>query len=279
MRNNYWSCSIFANWIRGTAKPYSASSKGWRQWRVNAQTAHQFRYWVAEELLDEIQNFLYLPYDLFNNFRWYVRNRWIDQTYALVAHKDHLKRGQWYDVDGRFIPCLFDTLVDFVEQECAHMATWSNDKYKLPWWARINIFLFKGWRSKEAGLENLDWQMSLVYGENDGIKSTNKLFGKPTHQAIAAKEIKALYTWYTDVYWNRPDPSDISGWSAYCDSKRSKSGDVDNLLDSLGEDETKEEKIKFSKILKALNKIEADYEKVETEMMIRLIKIRKSLWT
>ena len=62
-------------------------------------------------------------------------------------------------------------------------------------------------------------------------------------------------------------------------SKRSKSGDVDNLLDSLGEDETKEEKIKFSKILKALNKIEADYEKEETEMMIRLIKIRKSLWT
>jgi hypothetical protein len=57
-RANYWSCSKFANWLRGTAKPGAATSKGWREWKNEAQRSHPVRYWIAEEGLGYVQDFL-----------------------------------------------------------------------------------------------------------------------------------------------------------------------------------------------------------------------------
>jgi len=33
----------------------------------------------------------------------------------------------------------------------------------------------------------------------------------PTSQALVAREIKELYTWWTEVYPKRPDPHDAGG--------------------------------------------------------------------
>ena len=53
---NYWSCTKFADWLRGTAKLGAGTSEQWDEWRTTAQMKHNFRYWVAEEALDAIQN-------------------------------------------------------------------------------------------------------------------------------------------------------------------------------------------------------------------------------
>ena len=77
------------------------------------------------------------------------------------------------------------------------------------------------------------------------------------------------------TYRNRPDPYDVSGWTAYCEASRianggrlSFSGDKDPVL-----------KKASNNAHKLLRKIEAAYEKEDGAMMIRLIKIRQSLWT
>jgi hypothetical protein len=46
-----------------------------------------------------------------------------------------------------------------------------------------------------------------------------------------------------------------------------------------GADKTPELKKMSNKAMKALHKMEADYEKEDEAMMIRLIKVRNALWT
>ena len=177
----------------------------------------------------------------------------------------------------RFLPCLFNELVDFVEVELAwwHIA-WADKeakaKYKAPFWAS-GWFRWRTWRCPEAGLDNLKWQMDLVW-EEDHCAPGSKNIGKPTPQAINAKEIFDLYHWWKEVYPNRPDPHDASGWSAHCEQRRTESG---GLWD--WEDRTPAERKKTKKMLDITRKLELQYDREDEQMMIRLIKIRDSLWT
>ena len=62
MRNHYWSSSKFADWLRGTASPTAETSKGWREWTARAKQAHPVRYWLADDGLNYLQNFIfYIP--------------------------------------------------------------------------------------------------------------------------------------------------------------------------------------------------------------------------
>jgi hypothetical protein len=124
-------------------------------------------------------------------------------------------------------------------------------------------------------MEYLKWASSLTIGEDMGAEPGSKGFGEPTYQAKAAKEIIELYTWWTVTYRNRPDPYDASGWTDYCEASRLANG---GRLSFSG-DKTPELKKASDIAMKKLRKMEADYEKEEEQMMIRLIKIRQSLWT
>jgi hypothetical protein len=281
MRTNYWTCSKFADWLRGTAKPKSGTSKEWTDWRKKSVIAHPFRYWLADDCLDFLQKICYCPYDTLDKFRRYFRNRWISQSHALVAHKNHIKRGQWCDVDGRFLPCLFDSLVDFVEIEKAAMASYDTDKYNIPFWSKIRLLKFGEWRSREAGLDHLDWEISLVWDESSGVYPNDKLYKKPTNQAIGAKEIKELYLWWTDIYPKRPDPYDASGLTAlYAQKREVNKQDGDDVIAFLDHsNESAIMKKNIQKALKICRKIEEDYDKEDTAMLIRLIKVRQNLWT
>jgi hypothetical protein len=123
-------------------------------------------------------------------------------------------------------------------------------------------------------LDSLEWQRKLVWDEEYPDQELGDKKGKLTPQAVKAQEILDLYTWWTQVYRNRPEPMEASGWSAYCDAARLAN---DGRL--FGSKKTPELE-KMSKIaMKKLHKIEADYEKEDEQMMIRLIKVRHGLWT
>ena len=273
---NYWSCTKFADWIRGTEKLSAATSEEWDKWHTTAQMRHNFRYWLAEEALDAIQNFIMLPITKIYDIKYYINNRFITRSHCLSASPDDIKPGSWCDVGNRFLPCLFNELVLFVEVELAwwHIA-WDDkakEKYQAPFYAK-GWFRWRTWRCREAGLDNLAWQMSLTYDE-DYCKD-KPYYGKPTPQAIRAKEIFDLYNWWTITYRNRPDPYEASGWTAACEASRianggrlSFSGDKDPVLKKASD-----------KAHKLLQKIEAAYEKEDTLMLKRLIDIRDSLWT
>lgn len=273
---NYWSCSTFADWLRGTMKPDAETSKGWRSWENQAKASHPFRYWLAEEGLDKIQKFVTWPADQLYSLKYYINNRWVTKTHALTSHPRDIPRGEWRDVGYRFLPCLFNELVEFVEVEQAWInVAWNEEsrkKYKSPWWS-IGWFRWRTWRCPEAGIDYLNWAANLKYDE-DFISKDDPVYGQPTPQALAAQEILELYKWWTEVYRKRPDVHDASGWSEFCDRKRK---DGDDLLDF--ESETPEEREESRRILDICHKMEQEYEEEDTEMLIRLIKVRHHLWT
>ena len=275
-RINYWSCSKFADWVRGTPKAGAKTSDGWHEWETEAKGYNPVRYWIAEEALDAIQNFIWWPVDQIYALKYYINNRWVSRTHSLTAHPRDIKPGQWQDVGNRFLPCLFNELVDFVEIESAwsHIAWGDKEaraKYDPPFWA-AGWFRWRVWRSPQAGLDHLDWAMTLT--NSDWCTPEDPEYGKPTGQAERAKEIKELYLWWTVTYRARPDPYDVSGWSEYCEKTRLLN---DGRL--FGSKKTPELEELSTRSHELLQKIEAEYAAEDEAMMIRLIKARDSLWT
>ena len=277
MRSNYWTNSGFADWLRGTPKLKCGTSEEWDAWYATSAKAHPIRYWIAEEGLDHIQKIIYYIPDKLNDVRYYINNRWVSRTHSLTAHPRDIKPGTWRDVGNRFLPCLFNELVDFVEIEQAwHHCIWSDDaktKFETPWW-RKGWLRWRTWRCPEAGMEYLKWASTLT--NEEFLEEGEKHKAEPTYQAKAAKEIIELYTWWTTTYRNRPDPMDASGWSAHCEAMRVKY--PGSFFSSLNSKDPEDRKAS-NKAHKLLSKIEKAYEKEDEEMMSRLIKIRESLWT
>ena len=273
----YWSCTPFADWLRGTKKLSAGTAEEWDDWTTTAQMKHNFRYWLAEEALGHIQDFVTWPTRTLYDIKYYVNNRWVTRTNSLTAHARDIKPGQWQDVGNRFLPCLFNELVDFVEIETAwSQIAWGEKedtaKYNPPFYA-TGWWRWRTWRCPEAGLDNLKWQSELIH--NEDYCKDQPYYMKPTPQAVKAQEILALYTWWTEVYPNRPDAYNASGWTDYCEASRLSNGGKINW----SSDKSPALKKQSSKAHKALQKLEADYEKEDTDMMIRLIKVRHGLWT
>jgi hypothetical protein len=266
--STYWSCTKFANWLRGTPKPNAATGKGWDDWETESKQAHPFRHWLAEEALGEIQDFVTWPNRKLHDIKYYINNRWITRSHALTAHPSNINPGSWCDVGNRFLPCLFNELVDFVEVEQAwHHVLWNEEaqvKYAVPWYRRGWLRL-RTWRCPEAGIAHLSWASELRTDDNSEY----------TYQAKAAQEILTLYHWWKDVYPNRPDPHDASGWSEWCEIRREKNGG--NLFRD--DNDTMADRDKTREILDKSNLLEEEQKQEDEDMMIRLIRVRDSLWT
>lgn len=268
MRTEYWSCSPLADLIRGTRKPQVLEVSAWDTWEVNAKRAHPLRYWIAEEFLDKAQDVLTAPFKAARSVRYYINNRFSTKTHCLEST---LPRGQWYDMDTRILHCLFDELVNFVEQEQAWMTfVFDTEKKKKQGWRK---YWRSSWRDPAAGMEYLDWAASLKFGEDWGVEPDDPRYGHPTAQAQNAQEVKELYTWWKYTRPSRPDAYDASGWTELTDSLEEKYGSMfdqkrtdaeDKMVDDAG---------------KRLSQIEQEYEDEDERMLIRLIKVRKYLWT
>lgn len=275
-RTKYWSNTSFADWIRGIKKGGAKTGRGWREWEQEGRRLYPIRFWIAEEGLDKVQNFFCWPVDRLYSIKYYINNRWITRTNTLTAHPNNIKPGTWCDVGNRFLPCLFNELVNFVEVELAwHHLVWNKKdraKYSMPWWA-VGWWRIRTWRCPQAGLDNLTWQSQLFWTEEECEEGSSKI-GQPTPQAEKAMEILDLYKWWTQTYPNRPDPHDAGGWTAYCNMRNDRG---DHMLDL--EDRTPEEAAVARVALEKTEQIEQLYEQEDEQMMIRLIKIRNGLWT
>lgn len=274
MRGKYWSNSKIANKIRGTIKPCALEMHKWDEWHKEAKEKYPFRYWLVEDLFDDIQDFVnYIP-DKINEFRYYLNNRFYTKTHALTSN---LKKGQYHEFDDRILYCLFDEFTNFIEVEQAwdHVA-WNKDaqeKYAVPifrkkWWLRW----FNEWRCHEAGLDHLIWEMTLT--NSDYVHLLDPDYGKPTPQAIVAKEKYELYNWWKNIRPIRPDPYDISGWTDYCNWQDKTKG-----WNYIFQDKTEEDRKESKRLLDLLHEIEKQYDDEDEKMLNRLISIRKSLWT
>ena len=194
-RINYWSCSNFANFIRGEEKPFALQFEEWEKWRETSANKHPYRYWLAEEGLDFLQNILNFPLDVYHTIEVYVRNRFIDKIQYL---KTGLPVGEYYDLDHRILHGLFNELVLFVESEQAHlMKAYPERNYK-----------FVNGRCKQAGLDYLNWACDLKLNEDNGFNPDDEDYNKATAQAIASQKILRLYNWWLDRDY-RTSPYDL----------------------------------------------------------------------
>lgn len=275
-RINSWRSSAFADWLRGTDKGVAKTLDDWEKWEIEARQRHPVRYWLAEEALDKIQNFICWPLDKLHAIKYYINNRFVTKTHCLVASKQYIAPGEWRDLSDRFLPCMFGALVDYVEIElAAHQIIWNGDakKYKAPFWAS-GWFRWRTWRCPAAGIDHLEWQASLVYTDLE-LDADDPRIGKPTPQAIDALEVLTLYRWWTEVYANRADPYEVSGWNEYCNlTAENNSGKL-----RWNNKESPELAKLRTRTYQQLRKIEKEYLREDEAMMIRLIKIRQSLWT
>lgn len=274
---NDWSDSKFADWLRGTAKPRSGTAEEWTAWKKRAKQK-SFRYWIAEQGLDYLQNIIYSPMTLFNAIRRYISNCWVVKTHALTSN---LKRGQWYDLETRLLNSIFDELVNFVETELAlQFFQWTAEdrkKYNISWHRKFLRLGF--WRCPEAGIDYLNWASQLKYDE-EFVNKDHPEIGKPTSQALAAQEISILYRWWKIDRPNRPNSFEASGWRAYSD-ERNKAAKArgDDPLDYLFSNNTTDEYAREKALFEISGKIEQAQDDEDTDMLIRLIKIRHHLWT
>ena len=272
MRSRYWSCTGLADRIRGTPKPTALGWEEWDTWKQQARSAHPIRYWLAETVLDNVQRVVNWIPDKLYDIKYYLNNRFISRTHSLTSHPSHIRPGTWRDFGDRILPCLFDELVNYVEVDLAWKnIAWDREarkKYNPPWWA-WGWWRTHSWRSQQAGLDHLAWEMSLTY-TSDEVDDDS--VGTPTPQAISAQEVLRLYKWWTEVYPNRPDPYEVSGWSDWCDTRR-------NLGIGFGlKNKTDEQRQHEHKMLDTISELEAQYWQEDTDNLIALIKLRGSLW-
>jgi hypothetical protein len=273
MRHNYWSCGSFASWLRRTFgnwpdKPEFAEAKEWSDWNKSGKANSPFVYWITEEFLDSLQDFIYWPYDKLTDARNYIVNRWIDKSHYI---KTGFKPGSYCNIGDKMLYGLFNELVDYVEIElawlhcvCDKVAT---KKYHCPKhrWT---------WRSAKAGLEYLDWESNLRWDVGDGVDKDDPYYGQLTSQAINAREVLRLYNWWKTIRPDRPDPYDASGWNELCNRNRG-----DNFWDMLGDNKSPELQAESDVKLKVLKNMEEQQNTNDEEMLIDLIKLRRNLWT
>jgi hypothetical protein len=248
-------------------KPLSATMEEWDNWEEKAKKEEPFAFWLNEtvpEFFIRLKKDIVSPYD---NVRYWIRYRLFDKYHIIDTG---LKPG-YADCDTRLLHGMFNLLVDFVEVESAWMYVVFDNKKKKerkhPWWS-LGLTRFKSFRDPEAGLAYLEWEMSL----NDPNLPDNE---RCDSQAQFAKEKLELYNWWKNIRPNRLDPMDASGWSAYCDKKRNfgyKLFHSDENIDP-------QLKLEGEIAIKELHRIEEEYDAEDEHMLIRLIHIRKGLWT
>jgi len=229
--------------------PESATWDGWEDWKDKARK-NKVRWFLADTIPFWFRTTFIHPVSA---AKYWIRYRVFDKYHII---KTGLKPDH-YDMDTRLLHGMFNMLVDFVEVEKA----WMNVVFtnRRPWtaWGRT-----RWWRSRKEGLNYLDWEISLSKPHLPEDERNER-------QAKEAQEIKDLYIWWKDIRPNRLDPSDTSGWSNVCSRW--------NVMSD--KDESEEKRKEIDTALKKLTELEEQYEKEDTEMMKRLIDVRKALWT
>jgi hypothetical protein len=272
-RGEYWSCSKFADkiWKLSGAdpKPSSETSKGWREWREDRKTNHPIAYWIVEEGLGMAQDFINWPMDKYNDFRHWFRQRYIKQTHMVPTY---LPKGEYVEFDTRLLHAVFGMLRDFVETDMAYdQLSWGSFTVEdgdvpaptnEPWWVKSRLTHWGVLRSRELGMKRCEWHISLATRAED----------PNVRQAAMGQEIKDLYLWWMDVRPNRKEPGDISG-----SNKMFEGDNWDRIFDD--DAETQPSRTDYHAAIMLDAELEKKYKQEDEDMLIRVIKLRESLWT
>lgn len=269
---NYSSSAPF-KWLRKKLKVDKPSALPWGQWELwdnEFKSTRPVVFFLTETLPDWLEKPAEWIIDPIDNAIYYLRRRFIYRTHLLDTG---LRPGRYYDYDRRFLHAAFNGLVEYVECEKAWAnIRWGDDeenKYKLPWWAKNWYFRWIPWRCPRAGLDHLQWEMNLENGHDQS-------------QAAVAREIYILYVWWKEIRSKRDIDDDAwveSGMRDFYDRMDAKYGDNRWGILSGKKMMTTAEEQEYDKLGKLNRELEEAWIQEDEDMLIRLIKIRRGLWT
>jgi len=293
-RVQYWSCTKFSDKIRALGgiqpKLNAGTSKEWNDWTKAAKVKSKFFFWLADDGLDFLQDLVNWPRDKIDQFAYWINKRFIRPSHLI---RTGLEKGVWHETEEKILHGMFEELIDFVECQKASMNLWCDSK-KRPWYRKYLPYwfnqIFLPVRSQQLGIDYLLWEINLKKDDEwfgytwreetegkdviDKERQENSEYMKPTPQGAASLEILELYVWWKFIRPMRQDPMDESGYTDYFERNRSEDDSIWETLEKDGKD--KEEWKKYSDKCHELE--EAQF-KEDEEMMVRLIKVRRALWT
>lgn len=220
--------------------PNHATMNEWNEWHDKSRDRNPFIYFLSFDLPAFFRRNVYYKINgLYSNFRL---------KYIRTFNQIKIKtlKYDYYDIDTRLLHGMFALLLEFVENEKSVMYEYSIENT-----AEAKKEL-KKLSNLERGVKYLEWETTLDQNPNS--------YDYSPEQARAAKEILFLLQFWLnrkDMQHNRV---------LLVDSVRLNM--IGNILPSN---------------LQKINDIQNNYEEKldieEEEMLIRLIKIRKHLWT
>jgi len=179
--------------------------------------------------------------DKIKDVRSYIRNRFITKSHAVITS---LKKGSWHECEELMLHSNFQILVDYVEVQCAwmHITSDPGRQHLKKYGYPTNSWSPVSWVRKMLW-RNREAGIARLRYESEVMDQN--FSDQHTKGGDYAREQLELYLWWTDIYPARPDPYDLYEWSDY----------------------TK------------IGVLEKQYADEENENLIRLIKIRNTMWT
>lgn len=235
--------------------PGALSSRGWKLFSKEFQKNAPIRYWFEHDFKHDIIYPIKWKYDAIADW---IRYRTYDRYHVV---KTGLKPG-YHSIDSQMLNVNFNMFKDFIECELAWAKfRWGTDA---AWYQKMRFirrYIRTRFRNPELGLAYLDWASAL-----DDLKLPPQ--ERCEHQAIAAREMRILYDWWVN---KRPERKSI-------EIPMLKYIDDSDLLDDHFDKDSSEYK-EYEEAVTARNELNEKWENEDDLMLIRLIKIRNSLWS
>lgn len=239
--------------------PGALTSTGWRLFKKEFKEKAPIRWWFKETLRYSIM--LPLLWKIEKAQDWF-RYRTYDRYHVCSTGLPPA----YYGVDEQMLHVNFNILKNFVEVEQAwHTYMWSDERKPPNFFERFVPFYryVRPFRSREWGLRYLDWAATL---DDPALPPQERC----DHQAAAAREIRTLYLWWVD---QRPARKEFEH-KEYSDQGLGTLACLDDDFNRTAADF-----LEHSQVMEKNAKLREDWEAEDTEMLIRLVKIRQSLWT
>lgn len=249
----------FKSWMKYDP-PGAMSSKGWRLFEEEYKERAPIRYWFCHDL--KYSTVMPIKWKFDKIYDW-IRYRTYDRYHIVDTGLIPL----YYDASTQILNVNFNILKEFVEVDQAwHAYRWSDGSKKASWCEKHMPFyhrIFPLHDLKKYGIEHLEWASTL----DDPALAPHQ---RSDQQAVSAREILALYKWWTEERTARKEIE-------YSPYDRQGLGALASFDDDFDRD-TPDFKAHVESMDASIEQ-EKGWETEDEEMLVRLMRVRTFLWT
>lgn len=244
----------FKRWL-AFSPPGGLTSQGWRSFNDEFKRLAPIRFWLHRDFK---RIFVY-PI----KWKYEAIDDWI--RYRTIAKYHIVETGLqpgYNELSNIMLHANFNMLKDFVEVQLAYRSYWADDTDTKSWCEKHMpmYYQFYEFRKPALGIKHLEWAATLD-------DPTLPVFEQSPDQAISARETLKLYKWWVE---DRPERKPVE--------IRYPPHDISSVGFNSSNRNTAEYKIYRDDLDKSFNQ-GADWDQEDDRMLVRLMNIRRSMWS